>query len=89
MPKTIVLTSLTISSLTYYLTDPRVAVSYQLSDAVGRVYESGEAVFWVTMPVYPAGVPLPTNFYPLPALRVTQLTQITDLARATLAGLLT
>lgn len=89
MPRTILLTNLVITAWTYYPADPRVTVSYQLSDAAGRVYESGEAVLWALMPVYPPTVPLPANWYLLPALRATQLAQVTDLARTTLASLLT
>lgn len=89
MPKTIVLTNLIITSLTYYPVDPRVTVSYQCADAAGRVYESGEAILWATLPVLPEKMTVPSNWYPLPALRATQLTQVTDLAATTLAKLLT
>lgn len=89
MPKTIVLTSLAITAWTYFPVNPRVTVSYQLSDAAGRVYESGETTFWATLPSNSVGRPLPANWYPLPANRATQLAQITDLVNTALAGLVT
>lgn len=89
MPRTITLTNLSITSLTYSPAESRMVVSYQLSDASGRGYESGEAVFWAGVPAYPAGVLPPDNWYTLPALKATQLTQLTDMVSAALAKLLT
>lgn len=64
MTKTIVLTDLVIKRITINYESNSVTVIYDMVDGNGKVWQSGEATFWVTMPEGGESNP---NWFVLPA----------------------
>ncbi len=78
MTKSILLTDLNIKSMVLNYTSQCVIVEYGLVDANGREWQSGEAIFWLTMPQSPPGQEVPTNWFLLPSSYVPLLIQLRD-----------
>jgi hypothetical protein len=53
MTKTIILTDLVVDYIHADYENERVLVGYRMTDDTGTNWESGEAIFWVTMPAEP------------------------------------
>jgi hypothetical protein len=62
MTKTIELTDLTISYINIDYRNQNVQVGYYLVDANEKIWEKGQATFWVNMPQNPLD-----NYFQLPA----------------------
>ena len=53
MSKTIILTDLVVNYIHTDYENQRVLVGFKMIDANGEKWQSGEAIFWVTMPADP------------------------------------
>jgi hypothetical protein len=91
MAKTITLSDVIVEYWTVSVELQNVTASYRIVDAQSNTWERGEAVFWATMPDMGADMdgnplPLPSNWYLLPAQYVQGLTDLTlDLRQALLS----
>lgn len=93
MGRTITLSDIKILNWTLDVDNRNVTVNYQIRDQNDDTFESGQAVFWETLPVPKPGINgepgvNPDNWYQLPAQYSQALTDITLAARSGLLHLL-
>jgi hypothetical protein len=92
MAKTITLSDVIVEYWTVSVALQNVTASYRIVDAQSNTWERGDAVFWATMPDPGTDpftgdpIPLPANWYQLPAQYAQVLTDLTlDLRQALLS----
>ncbi len=83
MTKTIILTNLVIDYLHIDYENQRILVSYRMVDANGVKWQTGEAIFWVTIPnpgndTFGNSLPIPDNWFQLPTSYLPALVQLRD-----------
>jgi acyl-CoA thioesterase FadM len=89
---TITLTDVIINQWIVDAENQNVTVHYRIVDQNGDIYQTGHAIFWVTIPDLGVDhngnpIPMPDNWYQLPAEYVTTLADLTADARLALLHL--
>ncbi len=66
MTQTIILTDLLITNIDMNYVDQNVKVTFQKLDNDNKVWETGIAYFWVTLPIEPRDIDfqLPSSYFP-------------------------
>ena len=87
MARTINMTQLRVTRMELDYVQNRVAAWYDLLDAQGKVWESGVAFFWVTLPPVPPGGTQPKENIQLPASYIPTLVGLKNDAQTALENL--
>jgi hypothetical protein len=81
MAKIINLTDLVINFIVIDYENQKAMVNYKMIDASNKTWVTGEAIFWVTIPdpgmdIYGNPLPVPENWFLLPANYIDTLIQM-------------
>jgi len=86
MTTTITLTDLIVTRITIDYEQLYAMVEYKLIDGSGKVWQQDTAIFWVTIPTLPVGMPVPACWFLLPSEYVTQFVLLQADAKSALVA---